>query len=638
MGGDSKAIMSRRRRNTSIDYTFNDKSNNQACISSSNQNIYHSTSRIRRRSEEKNQSMKVHFESNYYSENQDEDNISYSNTNNDNTNTNTNDDNDIECDNDYDLEENVSCSSSSLSSSSSSASSTASQQSSPNEIITPLIPPPPPPPFPAIPESTVTAVAGNRSWERGIHIIRKEDKDKRKYSTENNIVINNSNVREYRHQYMINNDHVGDDEDNDIGNDNGNVDEFININHNNDDDNENDNNLTISDGANEFLLETEKQQLPPKWKLKFVFRIRNPLFLLLVVGVSLLGFGLYTQSYTTLSIVLNQVTASTQERQKNVFDHFDNIERDIRNFEQQLLEIDPGALFIISSSNIDDDGATITGNDDPNKHKLALTNKKNDNSGTIEVVEPLDDESGMFDELVDMQEKLRMSNSKMSSLQKYVQATSLRDATRKYGTGIIRVELELEFPEDRKKKIEATTTVTTTSAGSGSSSNKSNGSNANANGSHSDSSSSNILILEMAPLDLMPHSVFTFLEMVDSKLFDGCSFILHAMNVVKAAPLPYDGSSASQKVKAFARLGLDTVSFREYSPNYPHEMYTVGFAADGSPSFYINTNNNTDQHVGEPCFARIISGFDTVERMKTEPTRNGMWYRKRIGIKRVTIL
>ena len=28
--------------------------------------------------------------------------------------------------------------------------------------------------------------------------------------------------------------------------------------------------------------------------------------------------------------------------------------------------------------------------------------------------------------------------------------------------------------------------------------------------------------------------------------------------------------------------------------DYPHEQYTVGFAADGSPSFYINTDDNTE--------------------------------------------
>jgi len=250
------------------------------------------------------------------------------------------------------------------------------------------------------------------------------------------------------------------------------------------------------------------------------------------------------------------------------------------------------------------------------------------------------EESGLFDEMVAVQEQVRISTSRISAFEKYIQATSLRDATRKYGRGVLRVQMILEFVSDR---VPATTS--------------SNDNNNKANNKNSHKTKSDIprnaysedvaplvetpthtLVLEMAPLELMPHSVYTFLEMVDAKLVDGCSFVLYAMNTIKAAPLPYDGSRPTAKVKAFRKLGLDTLSFREYSKDYPHEQFTVGFAADGSPDFYINTGDNTDQHVGEPCFARIVSGFDTIEKMEDEPTRSMMWYKKRIGIKKAIII
>jgi cyclophilin family peptidyl-prolyl cis-trans isomerase len=157
-------------------------------------------------------------------------------------------------------------------------------------------------------------------------------------------------------------------------------------------------------------------------------------------------------------------------------------------------------------------------------------------------------------------------------------------------------------------------------------------------GSHHLKDGPHTIVMEMAPLDKMPHSVYMFLEMVDAHLLDGCSFILNAMHVIKAAPLPYDGSSAAAKVRSFAQRGLESVAFREYSPDFPHDPYTVGFAADDSPSFYINTQDNSDIHVGEPCFAKIVAGFDTVKRMEEAPTRNGIWYRQRIGIKKAEIL
>ena len=138
--------------------------------------------------------------------------------------------------------------------------------------------------------------------------------------------------------------------------------------------------------------------------------------------------------------------------------------------------------------------------------------------------------------------------------------------------------------------------------------------------------------------NLMPHSSFIFLEMVSSGLLDGCSFILNALHVLKAAPLPYDGSSAAAKAKAFTELGLESVAFKEYSDSFPHTKYTIGFAADGSPSFFINTEDNTEIHVGDPCFGRVIEGFDTIKRLEASPTRNGIWFAKRIGIKRARVL
>jgi cyclophilin family peptidyl-prolyl cis-trans isomerase len=180
----------------------------------------------------------------------------------------------------------------------------------------------------------------------------------------------------------------------------------------------------------------------------------------------------------------------------------------------------------------------------------------------------------------------------------------------KYGTGVIRVQMDLIFPGDTDKN------------GSG----------------LRDTSGPSTIVMEMAPLDLMPHSVYTFLEMVSSGLLDGCSFILNALHVLKAAPLPYDGTSASDKARAFLEHGLESVAFREYSPQFPHAKYTVGFAADGSPSFYINSEDNREIHAGDPCFAKVISGFDTIQRLEKMPTRNGIWFEHRIGIRTAVIL
>lgn len=216
-------------------------------------------------------------------------------------------------------------------------------------------------------------------------------------------------------------------------------------------------------------------------------------------------------------------------------------------------------------------------------------------------------------EMITVQRSLKRSQYEAEHLKETVKETSKADAIATYGAATRRVRIELAFPDDE------------------------------AFGGHGVGSSHanvkpTVFVIEMAPIDLMPHSVYTFLEMVSAGLLDGCSFILNAMHVLKAAPLPYDGTPPSVKAQEFLDKGLESVAFREYSADYPHKQYTVGFAADGSPSFYINTEDNSEIHAGDPCFAKVVSGFETIHRLEDSPTRNGLWLVQRVGIKSVTVL
>lgn len=205
-----------------------------------------------------------------------------------------------------------------------------------------------------------------------------------------------------------------------------------------------------------------------------------------------------------------------------------------------------------------------------------------------------------FNEISELQTRLQNEAEQASNLKTQVQAVSREDIVAKYGPGVHKVEIELVFPDNTRGPTKFT--------------------------------------IELAPDFMMPHSVHTFLEMASYGLLDGCSFILNALHVLKAAPLPYDGSSAAAKAKDFSDKGLESVAFKEYNPHYPHMQYTVGFAADGSPSFYINTEDNSEIHVGDPCFGKVVEGFDTVKRLEDNPTRNGIWYEHRIGIKKARII
>ena len=205
-----------------------------------------------------------------------------------------------------------------------------------------------------------------------------------------------------------------------------------------------------------------------------------------------------------------------------------------------------------------------------------------------------------LNEISELQKRLQSDATQAKNLKKQVQTVSRDEILAKYGAGVHRVLIELVFPDHHRGPTKFT--------------------------------------IELAPSDMMPHSVHTFLEMVSLGLLDGCSFILNALHVLKAAPLPFDGTSAADKAKAFSDHGLESVAFKEYNENYPHKKFTVGFAADGSPSFYINTEDNSEIHVGDPCFGTVIEGFDTVQRLEANPTRNGIWFERRIGIKSARVL
>ena len=170
---------------------------------------------------------------------------------------------------------------------------------------------------------------------------------------------------------------------------------------------------------------------------------------------------------------------------------------------------------------------------------------------------------------------------KMIDLQSFIQDDSRRQVIEKYGEGPYRVRFLVQNHEAKVDEF----------------------------------------VLEMADLQLMPHSVLTFLDMVDSRLWDNALFYHLALknHVLTAAPV--DFGTFERKHHHFAGA-----SFAEYSAAFPHEEFTVGFSARG-PNFYINTLDNSEHHGpggqghydlpedADPCFAKVVSGHGVVKGM-----------------------
>jgi len=145
------------------------------------------------------------------------------------------------------------------------------------------------------------------------------------------------------------------------------------------------------------------------------------------------------------------------------------------------------------------------------------------------------------------------------------------------------------------------------------------------------------ITIEMAPLKLMPIAVNLFLQQVHHGLWEGCNFVINAMHILQAGPHLYRGegkfaANAYQLKSKFEKSRLDVMPYQEYSDDYPHSKYTVGFAGrPGGPDFYINKVDNSENHgpggqthhdlheEADPCFGHVVAGFEVIEDISRIP-------------------
>lgn len=136
-----------------------------------------------------------------------------------------------------------------------------------------------------------------------------------------------------------------------------------------------------------------------------------------------------------------------------------------------------------------------------------------------------------------------------------------------------------------------------------------------------------IVMLETASIDHMPHSVFHFLELVSHGVYDGTPFHRNAKHLIQAGP----------SARELNLDGLGRLLFQEYTAEMPHTEYTLGFPGrPGGPDFYINMQDNTKLHgpggqswhygdiadEADPCFATVVQGRDVVGRIRANPEKH----------------
>jgi len=139
-------------------------------------------------------------------------------------------------------------------------------------------------------------------------------------------------------------------------------------------------------------------------------------------------------------------------------------------------------------------------------------------------------------------------------------------------------------------------------------------------------SSTGRILIETAPIQLMPHAVHLFLEIV--RTWESGAFHRNAGHVL-------------QTWVKFSRKDFKRLAFQEYSKDYPHVKGTLGFAGrPGGGAFYISTVDNTRNHgpgsqgsktEADSCFGRVIEGQDVVERLTNVWGKDKAFDRSKMG-------
>lgn len=144
------------------------------------------------------------------------------------------------------------------------------------------------------------------------------------------------------------------------------------------------------------------------------------------------------------------------------------------------------------------------------------------------------------------------------------------------------------------------------------------------------------IVVEMAPISLIPCSVYNYLEI--ARTWKKGAFHRNAGHVLQA----------------ISRSDItERMPFQEYSKEYPHKKYTMGYAGRPSgPEFYISIQNNSGAHgpgsqqkhnpfEADCIIGSLIQGVEdgTVDRIHTMPGKEFLGDKKKwVLIRRMHIL
>ena len=122
-------------------------------------------------------------------------------------------------------------------------------------------------------------------------------------------------------------------------------------------------------------------------------------------------------------------------------------------------------------------------------------------------------------------------------------------------------------------------------------------------------------IVELPSLKELPHSVFTFLELVESSLYEGTSFLWNTDKVLRISGSENrDGVRLAQRYKDLG-FGDSALVFAETSSAHRCRRHSMGFVARG-PGLEIFLSEDSAADMDRACFGRVVRGVKTISRIE----------------------
>ena len=126
-------------------------------------------------------------------------------------------------------------------------------------------------------------------------------------------------------------------------------------------------------------------------------------------------------------------------------------------------------------------------------------------------------------------------------------------------------------------------------------------------------------VVEISSKHDLPHSVYTFLAMMEAKLFDGTVFVSHYSSANTDHQVLRMERGKAKLTRRYKALGYDeaALSFLETSDAFPCQQYSMGFAGRGPALEFYMTDDDVGRNKSEQsCLGRVTRGMGALGKVQ----------------------